>query len=161
MKKTFNFRLGRMPARETQMLIGLVWTALWLAPAPARADFGCGESGEFAIVNAGCDESAVFTIDNSSCAESAVFVIDNNPSNADFDHDGDVDLRDLAVFRLCVSGSGIPYPAGCVIADFDHDGDVDQDDFGRFQLLFNVRSQLADPAQVEQPLAVPNGQHSP
>lgn len=136
MRTEFSYRPGRASLRDLVGLMGLVLAAVGLSPAPARADFGCAESNVFPIINAGCEESDVFTIDNSSCGESLVFVIDNRPVNADFDHDGDVDLHDLAAFQLCFSGSGVMYRAGCADADLNHDGDVDQDDFGRFQQYF-------------------------
>ena len=48
---------------------------------------------------------------------------------ADFDDDGDVDLSDFRFFQVCLSGSDVPYDAGCALPDLDSDGDVDLDDF--------------------------------
>jgi hypothetical protein len=55
------------------------------------------------------------------------------PGNCD--HDLDVDLRDYATLRDCLSGpdSGPPTQE-CQCADLDEDGDVDLEDFAGFQL---------------------------
>lgn len=59
-------------------------------------------------------------------------------SQGDFDHDGDVDVEDFAMFQACFNGPGRP-PAqpGCEEGDLDHDSDVDIGDFGLFQACFN------------------------
>lgn len=76
---------------------------------------------------------------------SVVFTI--TPPRGDFDVDGTVDARDLAIFAACATGPAIPYsplswprncslvptPEGLIAPDFDRDGDVDQTDFGVFQ----------------------------
>ncbi|HNO77103.1 MAG TPA: DNRLRE domain-containing protein [Phycisphaerae bacterium] len=60
----------------------------------------------------------------------------------DFDHDGDVDSDDFAVFAECLAGPGVlTPPGGCSPGDFtdadqDSDGDVDLDDFALLQLEF-------------------------
>jgi hypothetical protein len=56
------------------------------------------------------------------------------PIAGDLDSDGDVDLRDLALFRLCTPWQGevsavCRHPA----ADMDNDGDVDLTDFAVFR----------------------------
>jgi hypothetical protein len=57
---------------------------------------------------------------------------------ADFDYDGDVDLRDFDRFKSCYGGENRPPAApNCEIADLDHDGDVDEDDFAIFEKCFN------------------------
>ncbi|MGB9626679.1 MAG: hypothetical protein ACPMAQ_17640, partial [Phycisphaerae bacterium] len=58
---------------------------------------------------------------------------------SDFDHDGDVDVADFAMFQTCFNGPNRPYaqPGGCGSADFDTDADVDLADFGTFQGCFN------------------------
>ena len=66
-------------------------------------------------------------------------------SRADFDRDGDVDANDLATFRSCLSGSGIPRTNDCAKSDLDRDGDVDQEDFGIFQRCYSGEDNPADP----------------
>jgi hypothetical protein len=59
---------------------------------------------------------------------------------ADFDMDGDVDLRDFSLFQTCFGGSGqsIPgWPACAADADFDGDDDVDLADLTAFQADFD------------------------
>jgi len=62
----------------------------------------------------------------------------------DSDHDGDVDLTDLAALVACLSGPGVPpnppppaSAAECLsVFDFDEQGDVDLTDFGVFARSF-------------------------
>lgn len=55
------------------------------------------------------------------------------PVGADFDNDGDVDMRDFGHLQACMSGAGIEQTdPTCDDADLDGDGDVDQDDYARF-----------------------------
>ena len=57
---------------------------------------------------------------------------------ADFDGDGDVDLRDFNRFKSCYGGQNrAPLRPGCETADFDQDGDVDDADFAVFEKCFN------------------------
>gem|GEM_PF-2283788 len=63
----------------------------------------------------------------------------------DYDHDGDVDLEDFSVFRVCMCGPAIAYTVDCAKADLDHDGDVDQSDFGIFQRCYSGAGRPADP----------------
>lgn len=57
---------------------------------------------------------------------------------ADFDGDGDVDLRDFNHFKSCYSGQDrTPVGPDCEAADFDRDGDVDDADFAVFEKCFN------------------------
>jgi Dockerin type I domain len=57
---------------------------------------------------------------------------------ADFDGDGDVDLRDFNRFKSCYNGENrTPVAPNCEAADFDHDGDVDDADFAVFEKCFN------------------------
>ena len=151
-------RPGLAPSRLRPRVFCLLLPACWLLPSAARADVGCGESGLVTIDNDRCAESGVFVIDNSNCAESGVFAVDNRYAPADFDHDGDVDSDDLAVFQACVSGPGIAYSGDCAKADFDHDGDVDQTDYGIFLKCMSGAGVPADPnCAVETPLL----QHQP
>jgi len=55
-------------------------------------------------------------------------------ATADLDLDRDVDLRDVADFKTCLSESwdrSAP-AANCLSSDFDEDGDIDLDDFSEF-----------------------------
>jgi hypothetical protein len=63
----------------------------------------------------------------------------------DFDHDGDLDAGDAAVFAACVSGPSVMYAGDCLKADFDRDGDVDLVDFGFFQRCFSGAGKAVDP----------------
>ena len=63
----------------------------------------------------------------------------------DFDRDGDVDDSDLAAFKNCISGPGLPRPTDCADKDFDSDGDVDQSDFGILQRCFSGTNIPASP----------------
>lgn len=54
----------------------------------------------------------------------------------DGDHDGDIDMVDLAGLQVCYSGDGVEPADDCVVFDGDGDGDVDLVDFGMFQLGF-------------------------
>lgn len=78
--------------------------------------------------------------------QSGAFTLLMAASRADLDRDGDVDVDDFDLFRICVSGPQIPMAAGCSDRDFDDDGDVDQDDFGRFQCCYAGPDAPADPA---------------
>ncbi len=55
----------------------------------------------------------------------------------DINDDGRVNGADFEAFQGCLSGAGVPFPAGgpveCDRFDEDIDGDVDQRDFGPFQ----------------------------
>jgi hypothetical protein len=57
----------------------------------------------------------------------------------DFDHDGSVDVEDLAVLAQCLAGPGNPNvgctPEGFAETDLDTDGDVDLADYAMFQPL--------------------------
>lgn len=66
----------------------------------------------------------------------------------DFDHDGDVDSIDFAVFKPCAAGPAIPIPTGCDASDLDWDSDVDQTDFGIFQRCYNGSGKPADPSCI-------------
>jgi len=61
-----------------------------------------------------------------------VWVFMTSPAPLDLDGDGDVDLSDFGLFQVCLSGTGISYPAGCQAADANSDGAVDQIDFASF-----------------------------
>ncbi len=65
-------------------------------------------------------------------------------SEADFDHDGDVDLGDFSLMQMCFNGPNVPpsLPASCGKADLDNDGDVDLGDFTLFQSCFSGSNQL-------------------
>jgi outer membrane protein assembly factor BamB len=57
----------------------------------------------------------------------------------DLDHDGDIDLADLAALGDCMTGPRIwgtraLTPPGCELLDFDRDWDVDVADFARAQI---------------------------
>jgi hypothetical protein len=57
----------------------------------------------------------------------------------DLDHDGDIDLADLATLGDCMTGPRIwgdaaLTPPGCELLDFDRDWDVDVADFARMQV---------------------------
>jgi outer membrane protein assembly factor BamB len=57
----------------------------------------------------------------------------------DLDHDGDVDLDDLATLGECMTGPRIwgtraLTPPGCELLDFDRDWDVDVADFAQMQI---------------------------
>ncbi len=55
---------------------------------------------------------------------------------ADVDFDGDVDLRDFAMFSSCFGGAETPPSGACpagVVADFDFDGDVDLADYAELR----------------------------
>jgi hypothetical protein len=62
----------------------------------------------------------------------------------DFDEDGDVDLADFGVFRMCFSGPNqpLPYPE-CGPVDLDGDADADLSDFAVFQSCFNGPNRTA------------------
>jgi hypothetical protein len=61
-----------------------------------------------------------------------------NRCSPDLDADGDVDLTDFSLFRICFGGPNRPPGTMCAAdADFDNDGDVDLADFARFQACFN------------------------
>lgn len=52
----------------------------------------------------------------------------------DFDEDGDLDLRDFAMFQVCFTEDGvIQNEAACFFAHFDGDQDVDLTDFAGFE----------------------------
>jgi parallel beta-helix repeat protein len=70
---------------------------------------------------------------------------DSFKAPADFDRDGDVDGDDLLAFKVCVSGSAVPFNIGCDEKDFDDDGDVDQSDFGTFQRCLSGEGNPAEP----------------
>ncbi|NLX15155.1 MAG: hypothetical protein GXY44_16115 [Phycisphaerales bacterium] len=53
-------------------------------------------------------------------------------SRMDFDQDGDVDLEDFGVLQACLSGTNVPYQAGCEHANLDGDIDVDGVDVSIF-----------------------------
>ncbi|HQA46513.1 MAG TPA: hypothetical protein PK579_18375, partial [Phycisphaerae bacterium] len=65
---------------------------------------------------------------------------------ADWDKDGDVDLNDLDLFDICLTGPAVPLMKGCASRDLDGDGDVDQDDFGLAQRCLSGEGVAADPA---------------
>ncbi len=74
---------------------------------------------------------------------------------ADADSDGDVDGLDFALFQLCISGNGNPYPVGAgfeFCACFDRegpsgpDGDVDQGDFAAFSNCYSGPEVPVNPA---------------
>jgi len=67
----------------------------------------------------------------------------------DYDHDGDVDVSDLADFEWCASGPAIPYTGDCSKADFDNDNDVDVSDFGVFQRCLSGEDNPAHPDCVD------------
>ncbi len=58
----------------------------------------------------------------------------------DADHDGDVDLRDVAVFATCFVGGGErdspPLSSECSVCDLDEDGDVDLADYAELRFGF-------------------------
>ncbi len=62
----------------------------------------------------------------------------------DFDEDGDVDLADFSVFRMCFGGPNqpLPYPE-CGPVDLDGDADADLTDFALFQSCFNGPNRTA------------------
>jgi hypothetical protein len=76
-----------------------------------------------------------------------------NDPFADVDLDGDVDHLDFALYQLCISGNGNPFPTG---AGFDYcqcfdregasgpDGDVDQGDFPFFDACYSGPNVPAD-----------------
>ena len=68
-------------------------------------------------------------------ATTAALIVLN--SWADLDLDGDVDLRDHALFQQCFGGAGAGLPTRClplIDADLDNDGDADLEDYrGVFQ----------------------------
>ena len=64
---------------------------------------------------------------------------------ADFDGDGDVDLDDLGLSEVCVSGSQVPYYLDCLDWDFDNDNDVDLLDFAVFQRCYSGEGIPGDP----------------
>jgi len=140
-----DFRPDLVPSRLLSPVLYLLLPALWLLPAPARADAGPGESG-------------LLTIDNGNFAQSVVFAVDNRGAAADFDHDGDVDNDDFLVFAACATGPAVRYdaaglPSGCTLipngngniaADFNADGSVDQSDFAIFQRCYSGKDKPAD-----------------
>jgi len=65
----------------------------------------------------------------------------------DVDGDGDVDLRDVAGFQVCFTGTGSDQgdPA-CVGSLFDSDGDVDGTDFAGLYGCMSAPNTPADPA---------------
>jgi hypothetical protein len=158
MKQALDFRPGLL--RSSLLFPGfcLALAAFWLMPSAARADVGSGESELFILDTDRCAQSEVFAIDNGNCVESAVFAIDTRRASADFDHDGDVDGDDLAVFQASVSGPDVVCSDNSAKADFDHDGDVDQADFGMFLWCVSGSGNLADPNCMSQP---PWFQHHP
>lgn len=66
-----------------------------------------------------------------------VWSFTTEPHPGDFDADGDVDQEDFGTFQACLSGSSVPFEAGCEKADLHTDQDVDLDDFGIFQACMN------------------------
>ena len=62
------------------------------------------------------------------------------PPTADFDADGNVDLRDFAPLSACPTGPGGAASALCTGFDFDHDTDVDLRDLSSFMNLFMTSS---------------------
>lgn len=66
---------------------------------------------------------------------------------SDLDHDGDVDLWDLAFLAGCARGPSIPYDdPGCAGSDLDLDLDIDQSDFGLWQRCYSDPGQPTNPA---------------
>jgi len=63
----------------------------------------------------------------------------------DFDRDGDVDQADFGFLQTCLSGSTIPYGAGCAACDFNHDNDVDRGDVLAFLNCLNGPAIPGDP----------------
>ncbi len=63
----------------------------------------------------------------------------------DFDRDGDVDQADFGFIQTCLSGSTIPYGAGCGACDFNHDNDVDRGDVQTFLSCLSGSAIPGDP----------------
>jgi len=57
-------------------------------------------------------------------------------ADGDADRDGDVDLDDLFLLTLCISGPDSPIAIECSVFDFDSDNDVDLHDVAAFQNVF-------------------------
>ena len=121
-----------LPAGASFGQRGAKWSRqLWWVPAMSQA-------GQYLI------QFDVHDDDGASPLPQVVMVtVLNAPgSPGDLDFDGDVDLRDLALFVECMSGprqaargnacSGGEFDA----SDFDHDGDVDLLDLREFLTLF-------------------------
>jgi hypothetical protein len=58
------------------------------------------------------------------------------PKPGDLDHDGDVDVKDYALFVQSLKGPNVPVAGDCIEADLDGDGDVDMHDAALFFDLF-------------------------
>ena len=64
----------------------------------------------------------------------------------DCDRDGDVDMRDVALFDACANGPEMPIDSSCIDKDFDEDGDIDQSDFGVLQRCISGENLPGDPS---------------
>jgi hypothetical protein len=58
------------------------------------------------------------------------------PIDADFDHDGDVDLDDFAAFQGCMTGPYTRRAPECSTYDINRDGHIDTVDLRVFQWVF-------------------------
>ena len=67
----------------------------------------------------------------------------------DLDHDGDIDVADLALFVDCMNGPEEAVSGGCDAADLSGDGDVDLEDFADFQAGFTGEGIAAYPACLD------------
>lgn len=66
---------------------------------------------------------------------------------ADFDGDGDVDMKDFAHFQVCLTGADVAQTVeACLDARLDGDTDVDGDDFIRFGACLSGADVPANPA---------------